>query len=163
MSRVVKVFAFTMVLGFVLACGGTNPNPNVTPQAKIAHYGTDIAQGITTLQQTVTQVRAACLPCAPATDKITDIDQQAVNKAKDLDQALRAYDTASSLSVKNVSAAQVQANVAELTALLSDAFMVQIDNAMAAQVSQLISNVLALTATVSAEVAKGMSVTAGGF
>ena len=103
MSRV-KVFAFTMVLGFVLACGGTNPNPNVTPQAKIAHYGTDIAQGITTLQQTVTQVRAACLPCAPATDKITDIDQQAVNKAKDLDQALRAYDTASSLSVKNVSA-----------------------------------------------------------
>lgn len=158
--RPVHVFAVTMVLGFVLACGANNA-PNVTPQAKIAHYGTDIAQGITTLQQTVTQVRAACLQCAPATDKITDINQQAVNKAKQLDQALRTYDTATSLSVKNASAADVQANVADLTKLLSDAFKVQINNQMASQVSEMISNVLALTATVSAEVAKGMSVTGG--
>lgn len=140
------------------ACGGTNPNPSVTPQAKVAHYGSDIAQGITTLQQTVTQVRSTCAACADATDKITDADQQAVTAATKLSSALKAYDAATTLTAKNVAASDVQASVADITKLLATAFNVKVENPMASQIATLVSNVLSLTASVSAEVAKGLTV-----
>lgn len=145
------------------ACSGTasctqNPSATVTPQAKIAHYGADTLNAITIVQKTVTQAMDAKTIPLETARQITTVVEAITEKARSLGEALKVYDAATTLADRTKAAGDVQQQVAAISSLLSQGLgAVKIDNQTGAEIVKLLSNVVALVANVSTEVAKGLS------
>jgi hypothetical protein len=136
-----------------VGCAG-NPSPSVSPQASIAHHGAATLNAVAELQRGVTAAAQARPAFVPAARQITAVVEQIHTRAGQLGEALRAYDAATTLDLRNLSEAQVQQTVANINGLLVDAFNVKITDATGVQVSALIANVARVVATLSAEIAK---------
>lgn len=156
-ARLAVVVALLFVpLAPLAGCGGVDPN--VTPQAKLAHYGTTVAKEITTVQKFVTeQTTAGTIPVEPART-LTGVNQKLVDQGRLLSDALKTYDAAVTLDAKHLAEAEVMRLVASFNATIGEAYNVKVDTAAAAQVYALYANVSKIVATVSSEIAKGWTV-----
>lgn len=147
------ILALIIALVTLPACGPQNPN--VTPQASVAHYATDVLQGLTAYQALL--VKATEGPNAPMTveqakpqmDKI----REGLVQAQKLSGLLKSYDTLTTPTARQGVLPQIQAALTSLSTLGLDAA------ALPAQLLQegvkLVNNVSSLVASAKAAIATG--------
>lgn len=138
---------------FTLACS-TNPSPDVSPQAKVAHYGTSVLQSVTVVQKAVTEAAKTEPSFVPAARDITTVIEKIHATAGKLGEGLQAYDAATTLDARRISEMQVQAAIAAINSLLVEAFNVKIPAGVGSEIASLIANVSKTVAGLSAELAK---------
>lgn len=149
----VKQYYVAIAILALMACS-QNPSPNASPQAKVAHYGTTVLESVTALQRAVTAAAKAEPSFVPASNQITDVIEKIHKSAGQLGDALQAYDAATTLDVRRVTEAQVQAAIAAINALLVEAFNVKIESGVASRIASLIATVAKTVSGLSAELAK---------
>ena len=145
------------LIALVLALSMTACAPNKAPaDAAVAHYGTTVLGAITELQKGVTAATDAGSLPVPAARSITTQVEKALGVAKTLGTDLQAYHAATTLDLKNTTAAAVQADVAAVTEAVSAILKVNIPSGVAGQITTLIGNVIQAVSATQAEVAKGL-------
>lgn len=127
---IVKSLLFLAVAGGLMlhsACGGKLP-PNTAPQIAVAHYGTGVLNALTDVETFVLDgYKAGRIPAA-VSDPAMDGAQKAVDGAKKLSAALKAYDAATKLGnvqARDLASADVQRFLLEVETAAAQVFGVQ--------------------------------------
>jgi hypothetical protein len=135
----------------ILSTGGClHAAPNTTPQAAVAHYGTDIVQGINAVRAAVTTATESTPPvltverATPVMDKL----RQAQEQAAQLSIQLKAYDAATTPVDRQNIGQKIQALLNSITAAVAAAGAGDMPQALLAQTSQLVTNVMATVNTI---------------
>lgn len=150
-----KTLAFALLLPlFVVGCGPQNAN--VTPQAAVAHYASDLASALTAYQAMIVKATQGTPPilttaqAQPQMDKI----RTGLDKGQQLATLLRQYDALAPGSAdKKAVATQVQAALTALSTLGLDAATLPAQ--LVAEGTRLVTNVNSIIATAKAAVATG--------
>ena len=150
-----KTLALALLLPlFVVGCGPQNVN--VTPQAAVAHYASDLATALTTYQALIVKATEGPTPlltvaqAQPQMDKI----RQGLDQGQRLATLLRQYDAlAPGSTEKTTVAAQVQAALTALSTLGLDAATLPAQ--LVAEGTRLVTNVNSIIANAKAAVATG--------
>lgn len=146
-----SLLVFTLVV--FPACGPQNAN--VTPQAAVAHYGSDILTGINTYQAFLVKVTEGPMPvlsveaAKPRMDEI----RKGLTEAQKLSELLKRYDALSTLAEKKTIIGQIQASLSALSALGLDAATLPAQ--IVAEGTKIVGNINSLIASTRAAVAAG--------
>lgn len=139
------------VAALTVSCTG-----NAKPQVTVAHYTGTVVAAATELQKGVTAAtRTGVLPVATA-QKLTSYNEVIYEKSGQLVTALRAYDAATSLDVKQLKASEVQVVIAQLNTTIGQFLGTSLPPGVAAQINTLVGNVISAVGAVQAEIAKGL-------
>lgn len=142
------------VVGFVsTACGPQQAN--VTPQAAIAHYGSDIVSGLLAYQKIIvaaTEATPPVLTVAQATPQMDKI-RTGLTRANTLSGLLKQYDALTTPTAKAGLVPQIQAALTALSTLGLDAATLPAQ--LVAEGTKLVTNVNNLVATTKAAIATG--------
>jgi uncharacterized membrane protein len=149
-----KVFSMliaAIVLLFLPACA-TNAKPDVTT----AHYTTDILSAVTELQKGVTQMTDQKLLPVPVAQQITGYVKDVYAKSGDLDEALKAYHSATSATEKQSKAALIQTLLSQLDGPIASILGVAVPEGSVQRLTKLVGTVMNVVGAVQQEVAKGL-------
>lgn len=130
-------------LAVLMTSGCAKTPPNTTPQAQVAHYGTEIVQGVNT-------IRAAVIAATDATPPVLTVDKatpimdnlrKAQEAAAQLSPALKAYDIATSGPERQTLGAKIAGLLNAISAAVATAGTGDLPPNLLAQTTQLIANV----------------------
>jgi hypothetical protein len=151
--KFVIVLALALVLPFSTGCA---KGAKVAPDVAVASYGTDLLKAATEFQRAVTQLTdAKALPVSTA-QKITDQIEKVEQRATPLSNALKAYHAATTPLDRQNKALLIQTLITQLNGPLAEILGIQVPDATAARLSQLVGNVMRVLTAVQGEVAKGL-------
>jgi len=152
MHRVRNRRVSAIVLALVISgCAG-----NKQPETAVAHYGNTVLETATALQKGITAATDAKTLPVDIAQKLTSYSEQIYQKSGPLGDALRAYHTATTLDLRKLKAAEVQALINDVNSPLSKILQEAIPQPALQQITTLVANVMASVAAVQAEVAKAM-------
>lgn len=145
--------ALAALLAYAVSSGACAKQP---PEVTAAHIGSSVLETAEALQRGITrETDAKVLPVALA-QKLTGYTQIIYDKSGPLGEALRRYHAATTIDLKNASAAEIQAGIAEITQALNLFLKEPLPAGIASELSSLAANVMAAIASVQAEVAKSL-------
>lgn len=123
----------------LLACGPQNVN--VTPQAQVAHYGTETVSAINALQSFVVQASAGTAPALSvgAATPIMDKIRTALLDAQKLSTALKEYDALTTVLSRQDKAKQIQTILDALQGIST--ISAALPSGLAAEGTRLVGNV----------------------
>lgn len=133
------------------SCAGNNK-----PETVVAVYGTNVLGAATELQKGVTAATDAGVIPVPKAQEITKHVKIVYDKAGPLGEALRTYNAATSVSLRNVKASEIQGWIADINGAIANILNVSLPDGAVAEISKLVGKVLAAISAVQAEVAKGL-------
>lgn len=158
MKRLITVLivGLGVAAGLVMLTGCGPQNVNVTPQAAVAHYATDVVSGLTAYQALIvkaTEGTPPLLTVAQATPRMNEI-RKGLNGGQQLATLLRQYDAlAPGSAERQPLIAQIQAALTALSTLgLEPATL---PAAIVGEGTRLVSNVQSIIANARAAVAAG--------
>lgn len=118
-------------------------NPNTTPQAAVAHYGTDILTGVNAVRNAViaaTDASPAMLTVERATPIMNDL-RKAQDLAAQLSVQLKAYDAATTAPDRQNLGSKIAALLNGINAAVASAGANDLPPSLLSQTTQLMANV----------------------
>jgi hypothetical protein len=143
------ILSYLLVVALVVSC--RHAPPNTTPQAAVAHYGTDVVAGVKEIQGAVIAATDATPPMLTVQQAtpIMNTVRTALDRASDLSAALKAYDAASSIADKQNLSGRIEGLVQAITTAMSRlATGAGAPPQLAQQLAGLASNVTGTLATI---------------
>lgn len=148
------VYLVLVVSLFVYACA-QNPSPGQTPQASIAHYGTDIVNGVGLFQDLIIRSSTGPKPimttaqAKPYMDKILVV----AGEGQKLSAALKEYDALTAGVARQAKAQQIQTILTAIAASGVSAWADNLPSSVATEGAKLVSNITTAIAQVKAALA----------
>lgn len=150
----IALMALVAAIACAPACGGVKAN--VAPPVLVANYGTDVLSAVRLGQETViglNKTQPAVMTDA-RTRAVLDKVILIVPVAERLKAALIAYDAATNLDFRKLQAEEVKKLAAEVAALATAAFRVDVPQPLANGLADLAMNVVNITTAIRIEVEK---------
>lgn len=116
---------------------------NTTPQAAVAHYGTDLINGVNAVRQAVIAATDATPPILTAEKATPVMDnlRKANTYAQDLSGLLKMYDAATTVTAKADLSVKIQSVLSAITAAVGMASGNDMPSQLLSQTTSLVANV----------------------
>lgn len=148
----------TFIIGLLLlvispACAH---NSNVTPQVRVAQFGTDVLRAVREAQESIIALNKnnPAVMTDAKTKQVLDGIMKITGPAEKLSDALKAYDAATTLDFRRLQAQEIYNLAAQVAALASAAFKVDLPDPMVKGVADIALNIINITRAIQIEMDK---------
>lgn len=140
--------AAVVTLALLLAIACSHNPPNTTPQANVAHYGSEVVGAITQVQKVVIAANDSNVIRVEQAQPIMDDLRRALDMGGELSTALKQYDTATSPDSKAQLSQRILAVLSTISTALQSSTSSALPPQLVEQTSALVANVSTTIATI---------------